>query len=42
MNRRQAMAAMGVIAATGEGGAADPALTLTVSVVLPELHGLDG
>jgi hypothetical protein len=41
MNRRQAMAAMGVIAVPGEGGAA-PAPTLKVSVVLPELYGLDG
>jgi hypothetical protein len=42
MNRRQAMAAMGGVVLVGESNAADPAPTLKVSVVLPELYALDG
>ncbi|VTR95087.1 Uncharacterized protein OS=Pedosphaera parvula (strain Ellin514) GN=Cflav_PD0053 PE=4 SV=1 [Gemmata massiliana] len=43
MNRRQAMAAIGAsgLALTGEAEAAQPAPVLKVSVVLPELYGLD-
>jgi len=42
MNRRQAMAALGGVALVATGDAADPAPTLKVSVILPELYGLDG
>lgn len=44
MNRRQAMAAIGTggLALAGDAAAAQPAPVLKLSVVLPELYGLDG
>src|SRR5689334_15059241 len=44
MHRRQAMTAIGTggLALAGCAAAADPVPALKVSVVLPELYGLDG